>query len=87
MFCRKDKESKVDPVVVSALRYMVNQFNPFVKTYRMAAERFNDGGAESFVKLQLFGRRPHDGRQYNIPTCDEVAALIVGTLHFSLIIL
>ncbi|GJV82639.1 uncharacterized protein Tco_1522537, partial [Tanacetum coccineum] len=30
------------------------------------------------VKIRLLGRRPHDGRQYNLPTANEVAALIVG---------
>ncbi len=61
---------RVDPAMVTTLRDMVNEFNPLFKTYRMATERFKEGGAESSVKLQLYGRRPRDSRQYNIPTCD-----------------
>ena len=33
---------------------------------------------ESNVRIKLIGRRPHDGRNYDLPTSNEVAALIVG---------
>lgn len=63
---------------------MIDEHNPFSKSYRMAAERFKNG-AEPSVKLKLIGRRLRDARLYNIPTCGEVAALIVGMIYLHII--
>ncbi|XP_071694696.1 uncharacterized protein [Rutidosis leptorrhynchoides] len=45
----------------------------------MARDRFDINAAEP-VRLKLIGSRTTDGRSNNLPTCDEVAALIIGDL-------
>ena len=44
----------------------------------MAGERLSSARDDKKYTLKLIGSRPHDGRQYNLPTGNEVAALIVG---------
>nr|GEV86495.1 hypothetical protein [Tanacetum cinerariifolium] len=56
---------------------MLEQDNPLVISFRMAGECFANS-EDDYMKLRLIGRRPDDGRQYNLPTAFEVAALIVG---------
>ena len=58
---------------------MIDEFNPIEQNFRMAAEYFKEY-PEDDVKLCLIGRRSRDGRMYNLPTCSEVAALIVGMI-------
>ena len=55
---------------------MLDLNNPLVQKYRYAGLKLSSG--EANVKIWLLGRRPHDGRQYDLPTSNEVAALIVG---------
>ncbi|GJW63800.1 hypothetical protein Tco_0115684 [Tanacetum coccineum] len=47
-----------------------------VVRYRYAGRKLATG--DQNVKIRLLGRRSHDGRQYNLPTANEVATLIVG---------
>lgn len=56
---------------------MLDEHNPLTKSFRMARDRigYTDGAN---VRLRLIGRRKTDGRTYNLPSVDEVAALIVG---------
>ncbi|KAK9050800.1 hypothetical protein SSX86_030230 [Deinandra increscens subsp. villosa] len=63
--------------VVRALTPMVDAFNPYVKIFRMARERFSESSMQP-LNLRLIGTRSKDARQYNIPTASEVAALIPG---------
>ena len=67
----------IDPSIVNDLNKMIDEENPIAKNFRMAADRFKTS-YEKDVKLCLIGRRSRDGRMYNLPTCTEVAALIVG---------
>ncbi|GKE38559.1 hypothetical protein Tco_1461964, partial [Tanacetum coccineum] len=55
---------------------MLDKDNPLVHQYRMAGKKICEGDLN--VKIRLIGRRDSDGRQHNLPTADEVAALIVG---------
>ena len=55
---------------------MLDQNNPLVQKYRMAGDLLSNG--EDKVKIRLIGRRDKDGRQHNLPTANEVAALIIG---------
>ena len=56
---------------------MLDSINPLVKEFRMAGERIRTKDDQS-LKLKLIGTRTRDGRDYNLPTGSEVAALIVG---------
>ncbi|XP_056696116.1 uncharacterized protein [Spinacia oleracea] len=57
---------------------MFDEHNELTKSFRMARERFQESELQP-VRLRLIGTRAKDGRQFNLPTSSEVAALIVGT--------
>ena len=63
--------------MVTSLRTMIDENNPIAMSFRMAAERIKET-IDLDVKLCLIGKRSRDGRMYNLPTCSEVAALLVG---------
>nr|GEW41954.1 ATP-dependent DNA helicase PIF1-like [Tanacetum cinerariifolium] len=67
---------QIDRQLTTDLKSMLDLDNPLVKQYRLAGHRLSNG--ESNVKLRLIGRRHHDGRQHNLPTANEVVALIIG---------
>ncbi|KAK3019617.1 hypothetical protein RJ639_004559 [Escallonia herrerae] len=56
---------------------MLDEHNPLAKVFRMTRDRFK-GVEYVHVHSRLIGTRQCDGRQYNLPTASEVAALIVG---------
>ncbi|KAK9050845.1 hypothetical protein SSX86_030188 [Deinandra increscens subsp. villosa] len=64
--------------LVSELIAMLDQHNSLVRAFRMAKDRFAESSMQP-VTLRLIGTRSKDGRQYNLPTVNEVAALIPGS--------
>ncbi|GJS21036.1 putative helitron helicase-like domain-containing protein [Tanacetum coccineum] len=66
----------IDRELTKNIKAMLDKDNPLVHQYRMAGKQICEG--DSNVKIRLIGRRDSDGRQHNLPTADEVAALIVG---------
>ncbi|XP_016165226.1 uncharacterized protein LOC107607839 [Arachis ipaensis] len=72
-----ENTEKVYEDIVRDLKIMLDQHNMLVKAFRMAGQKIN-GDATSSVKLRLLGKRGNDGRRYNLPSTNEVAALIVG---------
>jgi hypothetical protein len=67
----------LDPSIVKRLMKMVNQNNPFVRKIRMARDRFCDHGNEEFI-IRIVDAKEGDFIQYNLPTTDELAMLVVG---------
>nr|XP_043611794.1 uncharacterized protein LOC122583457 [Erigeron canadensis] len=65
--------------IAHQLKGLLDEINPLVKQFRMAKDRIIFSQNDD-VKLILIGRRETDGRQYNLPTASEVAALIVGDI-------
>ena len=63
------------------LRDMLDEINPLVAQFRMAGEQFVRSSERNKFKLRLIGTRERDRREYNLPTADEVAGLIVGDFH------
>ncbi|GKD51662.1 DNA helicase PIF1, ATP-dependent [Tanacetum coccineum] len=63
--------------LVQDLIKMLDIHNPLVQSFRMAKDRFLQSSIQ-LVTLRLIGTRQHTGRQYNLPTASEVAALIPG---------
>ncbi|XP_016166002.1 uncharacterized protein LOC107608783 [Arachis ipaensis] len=61
---------------------MLDDNNVLVKAFRMVRESIGPDYT-STVKLRLFGKRGKDGRRYNLPSTNEVAALIVGDFDFT----
>ncbi|XP_071694488.1 uncharacterized protein [Rutidosis leptorrhynchoides] len=66
----------LDEHLVVQIMQVLDEHYPLVKTFRMARERFKDD-LDMQLKIKLIGRRTKDGRNYNLPMVDEVAALIV----------
>ena len=54
---------------------MLDTVNPYVKVFRNARDIFE---ADNVINLSIRIIKARPGRQYTLPTVDEVAALIVG---------
>ncbi len=52
--------------------------NPYVKVFKMARDMITIEGAPTDLKLRLIASWTKDARWYNVPTTDEVVALMVG---------
>jgi len=68
-----------DSSIVDALVRMLDESNVLVKNFRMARDRFSDGNTHH-LRLRLIGSRSTDGRVQNLPTCSEIAAIVVGDI-------
>ena len=75
---RQESVRGVDHVTLQALQYMLNAVNPYVRVFRNARDILQ---ADNVVDLRICIIKAHPGRQYTMPTADEVAALIVGGEH------
>nr|KAJ0200517.1 hypothetical protein LSAT_V11C600318980 [Lactuca sativa] len=64
---------------IQELMGLLDFINPLVKQFRMARDRFSSNPTER-IRLKLIGSRENDGRQYNLPTTNEVASLIIGDI-------
>lgn len=69
--------SKIDENIVKGLQYMLDTFNPYVQVFRTARDRFDKNISQEF-SLRILDNRSRDARQYNRPSKDEVAVLIIG---------
>ena len=63
--------------IVRLLKNLLDEHNPHVKAFRQARDRIVEDGGQNF-KLRLIDGRASDGRTHNLPTADDVAALIPG---------
>ena len=70
-------QDNFDPVIIRNLIKMLDDHNPFVKKFRMARDRLADNPNEEFT-IRLIGAKEGDPIQYNLPTTDELAMLVVG---------
>ncbi|KAL0759093.1 hypothetical protein Bca101_075243 [Brassica carinata] len=68
---------KLREPLVLLLKNMLDQYNPHVKTFRSARDRFDVEGSTGY-RMRLIESRQSDGRTHNLPTANEVAALIPG---------
>ncbi|CAN1125399.1 ATP-dependent DNA helicase PIF1 [Linum perenne] len=62
--------------IIKELKDMFDEHNVLVKVFRYARDRLNADGVEN-VKIKLTGNRSSDRREYDLPTIDELAILIV----------
>ncbi|KAK4592722.1 hypothetical protein RGQ29_017025 [Quercus rubra] len=72
--------SDLDPSIVDALVQMFDESNNLVKIFQMSRDRFIDTDVHQ-LRLRLIGSRTTDGREYNLPTCSEITAIIVGDIE------
>jgi hypothetical protein len=66
------------PTTLDRLLTMMYSINPYVEAFKMARDMMATEGAPMDLKLRLIAFRTKDARRYNVPTADEVAALMVG---------
>uniref|UniRef100_A0A2N9HBP6 ATP-dependent DNA helicase n=1 Tax=Fagus sylvatica TaxID=28930 RepID=A0A2N9HBP6_FAGSY len=71
--------SNLDPSIVDTLVKMLDESNILVKLFRIARDRFKEGDIHH-LRLRLIGSRSTDGREYNLPTSSEIAAIVVGDI-------
>ncbi|XP_030965687.1 uncharacterized protein LOC115986620 [Quercus lobata] len=71
----QESQYDLDIAIVQILLKTLDENNILVKTFRMARDRFKDSDMHN-VRLLLIGSQSSDGREQNIPTCSEVAAII-----------
>ncbi|CAN1181910.1 ATP-dependent DNA helicase pif1 [Linum perenne] len=67
----------LQPSLVGGLKEMLDDYNILVKTFRYARERLMEDNVHQ-LKIKVFAQRRTDGREYDLPTGDELAALIVN---------
>lgn len=68
---------RADPSIVRALSDMLDSENMLVQTFRYARERLAEHGNQTLT-LRLMGCNAKSEIQYNLPTSNEIAAIIVG---------
>ena len=75
--CHTNKKTKPD--IVGGLIQMFDEINELAKEYRNVRDKFEDESLSSF-NMTVVGGQPTDNRQYELPTNDEIAGLIVGDI-------
>jgi hypothetical protein len=68
----------LDPTTLDRLLIMMYNINPYVEMFKMARDMMGIEGAPMDLKLRLIASRTKDARRYNVPTANEVVALMVG---------
>ncbi len=68
----------LDPTTLDRLLTMMYNINPYVEVFKMARDMMATEGAPIDLKLRFIASRTKNARRYNVPTADEVAALMVG---------
>jgi len=68
----------VDPMTLDRLLTMMYNINPYVEVFKMARDMMVTKGVRMDLKLRLIASRSKDAYRYNVPTIDEVVALMVG---------
>ena len=69
--------SSIRQDIVQELSKMLDEHNPFAKKFRLARERLNEHTNEEFI-IRIIGAREGDPVQYNMPTTDDLAMLVIG---------
>jgi hypothetical protein len=67
-----------DLTTLDRLLTMMYNINPYVEVFKMARDMMATEGVPMDLKLRLIASRTKDARRYNVPTVDEVVALMVG---------
>ncbi|XP_016195611.1 uncharacterized protein LOC107636628 [Arachis ipaensis] len=72
----------IDTDLIVRLLHMIDEHNVIAKSFRRVRE-FHEYHPSEVYSLRLFCQRRSDRRVYNFPSCDEIAALIVGDFDSS----
>ncbi|PWA64610.1 hypothetical protein CTI12_AA340600 [Artemisia annua] len=69
----------IDRNIINEVREVLDTSSELVQTFRRARDRYTED-AEQNIKIKLIAKRGKDGRNYNLPTANEVAGLIYPLL-------
>lgn len=72
-----DVDGHLDRDIVKKLQDMLDDVNPLVKTFRTARDRLKENPDER-IAIRILSPQTDGDIQYNLPTCNELALLIVG---------
>jgi hypothetical protein len=72
-------DNNLDRSIVDVLVQMLDESNVLVKIFRMARDCFR-GDNVHHLRLRIIESRSTDGREHNLPTCSEIAAIIFGDI-------
>ncbi|CAN7047919.1 unnamed protein product [Brassica oleracea var. botrytis] len=81
---RTGSTEKIKRQIVEILKNMLDANSCYVGAFRSARERLEVSGAGRRMRLVLASGRSTDGRTYNLPTENDVAALIPGDFEKSM---
>ena len=78
---RNSRNPNLDPFLMAELQQMLIANNPFVPLYKQAYQIMQESPPElqSNLQMSLVLQQGDDRRRYNLPTVDEIAAIIPGT--------
>ena len=62
---------------MNEVKDVLDTSSDLVQTFRRARDRYNED-SEQNIRIKLVAKRGKEGRQYTLPTANEVAGLIVG---------
>ncbi|KAL1355887.1 uncharacterized protein [Arachis hypogaea] len=74
--------SEIDKELITELLQMIDTHNVIAQSFRRVRELYECHPSEIF-SLKLYSQRNVDRRMYSAPSCDEVAALIIGDFDSS----
>jgi hypothetical protein len=72
-------EGGLDRAIVKGLEDMLNTYNSLVKKFRMAKQVLKENEFAD-VSIRIVAPGESDGPQFNLPSTDELACLVVGEL-------
>ncbi len=77
---RNHRNPNLNPEIMSQLQDLMQDVNPYVALYRHAYLIMKDKPREEYpnIEVRLHVGDGTDGRRYNLPTVDELAAIIPG---------
>jgi hypothetical protein len=78
-FSAYDLQNPIDEILARDILKVMDYHNKLVESFRMVRDYLQSGQTVP-VSLCLFRNRQHDPRTYNMPSIDEVAALVVGDI-------
>ncbi|KAJ1378504.1 hypothetical protein SESBI_47786 [Sesbania bispinosa] len=81
-FCSDPVCHGLDRTLVADLIEMIDRNNVLAMSFRKVRD-YIEGTSSSNLSIRLFRGRQHDPRTYNLPSVDEVAALVVGDFDSS----
>jgi hypothetical protein len=78
-FSAYDLQNPIDELLAQDILKVMDAHNKLVESFRMVRDYLQSGQTVP-VSLRLFRNHQHDPRTYNMPSIDEVAALVVGDI-------